>query len=157
MKNNYIDMISLIERLHRSFLDLVKQELDLMGIRDINNVQSVLLLTIGDARMTVGELLARGFYLGSNLSYNVKKMIQNGYLSQERSSEDRRLFYVQATAKGRELGDRLSQQHRRQVGMLAQDMVRVRDLQSTAVTLRFVERLWQQISDGEESSGQRAA
>ncbi|HEV8032543.1 MAG TPA: MarR family transcriptional regulator [Stellaceae bacterium] len=157
MKNNYIDMISLIERLHRSFLDLVKQELDLMGIRDINNVQSVLLLTIGDARMTVGELLARGFYLGSNLSYNVKKMIQNGYLSQERSSEDRRLFYVQATAKGRELGDRLSQQHRRHVGMLVQDMVRVRDLQTTAVTLRFVERLWQQISDGEESSGQRAA
>ena len=92
MKTAYLETISLIERLHRHFLEIVKLELDGMGIHDINNVQGLMLFNIGDAEMTVGELTWRGCYLGSNVSYNVKKMVENGYLVQERSADDRRLI-----------------------------------------------------------------
>ena len=80
MTNGYLEVISLVERLHRHFLEVVKLELDGLGIHDINNVQGLMLFNIGDAEMTVGELTLRGCYLGSNVSYNVKKMVENGYL-----------------------------------------------------------------------------
>jgi len=83
--HEYTGVISLIERGHRHFLEIVKLELDALGIHDINNVQGLMLFNIGDAEMTVGELSLRGCYLGSNVSYNVKKLAENGYLAQERA------------------------------------------------------------------------
>src|SRR6185369_15545972 len=100
MKAEYLETIGLIERLHRHFLEIVKLELDGLGIHDINNVQGLILYNIGDAEMTVGELTLRGCYLGSNVSYNVKKMVENGYLVQERSVHDRRSIHVKLTDKG---------------------------------------------------------
>jgi hypothetical protein len=85
MNTAYLEVISLVERLHRHFLEVVKLELEGLGIHDINNVQGMMLFNIGDAEMTVGELTLRGCYLGSNVSYNVKKMVENGYLTQQRS------------------------------------------------------------------------
>jgi DNA-binding MarR family transcriptional regulator len=90
MKAEYLETIGLIERLHRHFLEIVKLELDGLGVHDINNIQGLILYNIGDAEMTVGELTLRGCYLGSNVSYNVKKMVENDYLVQERSAHDRR-------------------------------------------------------------------
>ena len=92
MTNGYLEVISLIERLHRHFLEVVKLELDGLRIDDINNVQGMMLFNIGDAEMTVGELTLRGCYLGSNVSYNVKKMVENGYIVQARSVHDRRSY-----------------------------------------------------------------
>jgi len=103
MHNSYIEIISLIERVHRHFLEVVKLELDGLGIHDINNVQGLLLFNIGDAELTVGELTSRGCYLGSNVSYNLKKMVEHGYLSQERSVHDRRSIRVRLTEKGAKL------------------------------------------------------
>src|SRR6266699_2904858 len=85
MTNGYLEVIALVERLHRHFLEVVKLELEGLGVHDINNVQGLMLFNIGDAEMTVGELTLRGCYLGSNVSYNVKKMVENDYLVQERS------------------------------------------------------------------------
>src|ERR1700736_3824147 len=116
----YLDVILLIERLHRQFLEVISLELDSFGIYDINNVQALMLFNIGDAEMTIGELTTRGAYLGSNVSYNVKKLVENGYLLQERSLHDRRSLHVQLTTKGRRLVDRLSAMHRRHVALLAQ-------------------------------------
>src|SRR5258706_5051466 len=120
MANGYLEVISLVERLHRHFLEVVKLELDGLQIHDINNVQALMLFNIGDAEMTVGELILRGCYLGSNVSYNVKKMVENGYLDQERSAHDRRTIHVRLTDKGRKLCDRLTQMHRRQAEMLSE-------------------------------------
>jgi DNA-binding MarR family transcriptional regulator len=94
MKTNYFDVISLIERLHRHFLEVIKLELDGLRIHDINNVQALMLLNIGDADISIGELTLRGYYLGSNVSYNVQKMADNGYLLYERSAHDRRSIRV---------------------------------------------------------------
>src|SRR6202162_3461754 len=129
MTNGYLETISLIERLHRHFLEVVKLELDGLGIHDINNVQGMMLFNIGDAEMTVGELTLRGCYLGSNVSYNVKKMVEDGYLAQHRSWHDKRSIHVRLTEKGIRLRDRLTAMHRRHAEMLPNAAVSVEDLQ----------------------------
>jgi len=140
MREAYIEAISLVERLHRHFLEVVKLELDGLGIRDINNVQAFMLFNIGDAEMTVGELILRGCYLGSNVTYNFKKMVQNGYLSHERSAHDRRSIYVRLTKKGFQLRDRMRTMNQRQVELLQQTEITEEDLLATTVTLRRLER-----------------
>ena len=115
MQHPYYQSILLIERLHRQFLELVKAELERKGIHDINNVQSLILYNISNDDLTVGELTARGYYLGSNVSYNVKKMVENGYLVQERSLHDRRSVRVRLSEKGLSLRDKLREMFERQV------------------------------------------
>ncbi|HVC57458.1 MAG TPA: MarR family transcriptional regulator [Stellaceae bacterium] len=157
MTNEYLEVISLVERLHRHFLEVVKLELDGLGIHDINNVQGLMLFNIGDAEMTVGELTLRGCYLGSNVSYNVKKMVENGYLAQERSVHDRRSIHVKLTDKGRALRDQLSGMHVRHIELLAQTAIGEGDLQNVIVTLRRLERFWVRASDLVQRPGQFAA
>ncbi len=157
MTNGYLEVISLVERLHRHFLEVVKLELDGLGIHDINNVQGLMLFNIGDAEMTVGELTLRGCYLGSNVSYNLKKMVENGYLVQERSVHDRRSIHVRLTDKGRELREKLSEMHQRHIEMLTHTAVTGDDLQNVIVTLRRLERFWIRASDLVQRPGQFAA
>jgi DNA-binding MarR family transcriptional regulator len=157
MNNGYLEVISLVERLHRHFLEVVKLELDGLGIHDINNVQGLMLFNIGDAEMTVGELTLRGCYLGSNVSYNVKKMVENGYLAQERSVHDRRSIHVRLTEKGVKLRDRLQSMHQRHVEMLNQTAITDEDLQAATVTLRRLERFWIRAGDLVQRPGQYAA
>jgi DNA-binding MarR family transcriptional regulator len=147
MLNSYIEVISLIERVHRHFLEVVKLELDRLGIHDINNVQGLMLFNIGDAEMTVGELTSRGCYLGSNVSYNLKKMVENGYLAQERSAHDRRSSRVRLTDKGTKLRDRLNSMHQRHTETLKQTTITDEDLRETTVTLNGLEHFWILIPD----------
>ena len=147
-------MISFIEQLHRQFLEMIKLELDGLGIHDINNVQGLMLFNIGDAEMTVGELILRGCYLGSNVSYNVKKMVENGYLAQERSVHDRRSIHVRLTDKGSKLRDRLHQMHQRYVEMLNQTAITEDDLTAATATLRRLERFWIRAGDLVQRPGQ---
>ena len=147
MNTAYLEVISLVERLHRHFLEVVKLELEGLGIHDINNVQGMMLFNIGDAEMTVGELTLRGCYLGSNVSYNVKKMVENGYLAQQRSLHDRRSIHVRLTEKGIGLRDRLTAMHRRHAEMLPNAAVSVEDLQGANAALRRLERFWIRAGD----------
>src|SRR5579884_3322714 len=128
MNSAYLEVISLVERLHRHFLEVVKLELDGLGIHDINNVQGMMLFNIGDAEMSVGELTLRGCYLGSNVSYNVKKLVENGYLEQHRSVHDRRSIHVRLSEKGRKLCEMLGEMHRRHTEMLEQTAINDDDL-----------------------------
>ncbi|HEV2336946.1 MAG TPA: MarR family winged helix-turn-helix transcriptional regulator [Stellaceae bacterium] len=157
MTNEYLEVIGLVERLHRHFLEVVKLELDGFGIHDINNIQGLMLFNIGDAEMTVGELTLRGCYLGSNVSYNVKKMVENGYLAQERSVHDRRSIHVKLTEKGRALRDRLTGMHRRHIEMLGKTAVSDDNLQNVIVTLRRLERFWVRAGDLVQRPGLFAA
>jgi len=145
--NGYLQVISLIERLHRHFLELANLELDGLGIHDINNVQALMLFNIGDAEMTVGELTLRGCYLGSNVSYNLKKMVENGYLAQERSVHDRRSVHVRLTEKGLKLRGQLISMHQRHMQLLTQTAISDKDLQSATVTLSQLERFWVRADD----------
>ncbi|MFL5269690.1 MAG: MarR family winged helix-turn-helix transcriptional regulator [Stellaceae bacterium] len=147
MNSAYLEVISLIERLHRHFLEVVKLELEGLGIHDINNVQGLMLFNIGEAEMTVGELTLRGCYLGSNVSYNVKKMVENGYLMQQRSLHDRRSIHVRLTEKGIRLRERLSEMHQRHTETLRQAAINMEDLEVAGSTLRRLERFWIRAGD----------
>ena len=147
MTDGYLEVISLIERLHRQLLEIVKLELDGIGVHDINNVQGMILFNIGDAQMSVGELTLRGCYLGSNVSYNVRKMVENRYLAREPSVHDRRSIHVRLTDKGRDLRDRLSVMYQRHVEMLSQVAITEADLQGMGMTLRRLEQFWTRASD----------
>ncbi len=142
MLQSYLEAISLIERLHRQFLDVVKAELDSAGIRDINNVQSLILFNIGGEEVTVGELTQRGYYLGSNVSYNLKKMVENGYLTQERSPHDRRSVRIRVSDKGAALWGRLNDMFQRHAEELSEESLPGAGLDAAAETLRALELFW---------------
>ena len=106
--SDYAETITLIERLHRRFLDVLRIELERLGIDQINNVQSLLLANIGDEEVSVGELMTRGYYLGSNVTYNLKRLVEAGFVEQQRSRHDRRVMRVRLSERGRALCAELS-------------------------------------------------
>lgn len=138
----YYETIQLIERLHRYFLDVLKLELDRKGIEDINNIQSMILYNIGDDELTVGELTLRGYYLGSNVSYNVKKMVENDYLIQERSVHDKRSIRVKLSEKGIELKSMITEMFKRHEGQLEGTDLSPERLKSLNESLHLIERFW---------------
>lgn len=142
MRHPYYETVLLIERVHRHFLEVVKTDLDRQGIQDINNIQSLILYNIGTDEMTVGELTARGYYLGSNVSYNVKKMVENGYLVQERSPHDRRSVRVKLSEKGLALHKKLGEHFERHVSALSGATVSAEELNKVCDTMRKLERFW---------------
>src|SRR5476649_1382730 len=97
----YLETLTMVERLHRRLLDVIKDEFDRRSRSDINAVQALLLYNIGDKELTAGELRTRGYYLGSNVSYNVKKLVEMGYLHHARSRVDRRSVRISLTDKGK--------------------------------------------------------
>jgi DNA-binding MarR family transcriptional regulator len=142
VKQSYLETIRLIERLHRRFLDVIKTELDRLGIEDINNVQTLILSNISNEQLTVGELTARGYYLGSNVSYNVKKLVENGYLNQERSPHDRRMTRVRVSEKGLELCERIDELYRKNATELEREVVGREQLVAANQVLSALERYW---------------
>ena len=143
MKQAYLATINSLERMHRQFLEVIKNELDNTDVRDINNVQALILYNIGGDELTVGELTLRGYYLGSNVSYNVKKMTENGYLNQERSSHDRRSVRVKLTEKGLELSRALETMFERHSGEVS-DNLDAETLEQANNILRSIESFWLQ-------------
>jgi DNA-binding MarR family transcriptional regulator len=135
----------MIERLHRLFLEVIRVELDRMGIRDINNVQCLVLYNIGKGQVTVGELTNRGYYLGSNVSYNLRKMVQNDYLVQEPSLHDRRSSHVRLSKKGIALYEKLDESFKLQATVLEKEAVRSESMDNLAETLRKLEVFWSQL------------
>ncbi|HTI85704.1 MAG TPA: MarR family winged helix-turn-helix transcriptional regulator [Alphaproteobacteria bacterium] len=142
MTQSYHTTVFLIERLHRRFLDVIKAELDRLGIEDINNVQALILFNIGKDELTVGELTARGYYLGSNVSYNVKKMVETGYLAHQRSIHDRRSIRLSLTEKGLKLYAEMSQIFDQQIHMLGDAGIGDGDLRDTIESLEALEQFW---------------
>ena len=139
----YFEMLGLIERLHRQLLDVIKDELDRRDEREINSVQALLLFNVGDQELTAGELRTRGHYLGSNVSYNLKKLVEFGYVHHERSEIDRRSVLVRLTRKGEAVRDVLHGLFERHLASL--DMVGnvgVENLEVMNVSLKRIERFW---------------
>jgi DNA-binding MarR family transcriptional regulator len=141
LKAIYTESILMIERLHRRFLDVVKTELDRLKVDDINNVQTLILYNINNEQLTIGELTNRGYYLGSNVSYNVKKLVENGYLMQERAPHDKRSTRIKLSDKGLALCQRIDELYQRNVDMLAKEMDAAA-LTSLNKTLSQLERFW---------------
>ena len=112
--------MTLVERLHRRLLDVIKDEFDRRGRADINAVQALLLYNIGDKELTAGELRTRGYYLGSNVSYNLKKLVEMGFLDHQRSRVDRRSVRIKLTEKGREVRNIVDELYKKHVRTVEQ-------------------------------------
>ncbi|MCU0830179.1 MAG: winged helix DNA-binding protein [Rhizobiaceae bacterium] len=118
IRSRYLEAIQLVERVHRRLLDVVKDEFDRRGRDDVNAVQALLLFNVGDAELTAGELRTRGFYMGSNVSYNLKKLVDLGYMNHQRSRIDRRAVRVSLTPKGQEIADVVASLYDRHVASI---------------------------------------
>ncbi len=142
MKSPYFDTVGLIERLHRTFMEALQNALNSRGILDISNVQAMILYNIGNDEMTVGELTARGYYHGTNVSYNLEQMVTAGYLERERSTHDRRSVRVRLTDKGLKLRDTLAEVFEKQVSNLGRAYLEESALAGINETLKRLERFW---------------
>ena len=139
----YLDSLGLIERMHRLLLDVIKDEFERLGIIDVNAVQALLLFNIGGNEVTAGELKSRGYYQGSNVSYNLKKLVEAGYMHHERCAIDRRAVRVRLTDKGLELRRLVSDLFARHAEALPMRGIDGFDeLDRVNATLRRVERFW---------------
>lgn len=141
MKLIFIENILFIERLHRRFLDVIKAELERLSIDDINNVQTLILYNISEDKMTISELANRGYYLGSNVSYNIKKLVEHGYLMQERSIHDKRAVKIRLSEKGLLLCKKIDGFMERSIGFLEGAGISAESLSETNKNLRHIERL----------------
>ena len=143
LKGRYLVSLKLIEQLHRLLLDVIKDEFERLGRSDVNSVQALLLYNIGDAELTAGELTGRGYYLGSNVSYNLKKLVESGYINHQRSNTDRRSVRVRLTDKGQEILKVVSALYQRQLKSLQQvGGIDNNDLETLNKSLVRLERFW---------------
>ena len=139
----YLETLTMVERLHRRLLDVVKDEFDRRNRSDVNAVQALLLYNIGDKELTAGELRTKGYYLGSNVSYNVKKLVEQGFLHHSRSRIDRRAVRISLTEKGKDV-------HRIVAGVYAKHARTIEqiggvdggELSRINVSLQRLERYW---------------
>ena len=116
----YLEALTLVERLHRRLLDVIKDEFDRNGRSDINAIQALLLFNIGNSELTAGELRSRDYYLGSNVSYNLKKLVDLGFINHQRSRIDRRSVRVSLTPKGNAVAEVVAGLYERHVGSIEQ-------------------------------------
>lgn len=143
IKSHYLVTLGVIERLHRLLLDLIKDEFERTGRTDVNSVQALLLFNIGDVELTAGELKSRGLYLGSNVSYNLKKLVECGYIHHQRSRTDKRSVRVRLTEKGKAISDMVNRLLDRQLGMIDKvGGVSATDLKSFNQVSMRLERFW---------------
>ncbi len=141
--DDYLETLGLVERLHRLLLDVIKDEFERLGVPDINAVQALLLFNIGANEVTAGELRTRGYYLGSNVSYNLKKLVEAGFMHHERSDIDRRSVRVRLTPRGAEMRGRVAGLFGRHAAAIeARGALAMAEMGLANGSLRRLERFW---------------
>jgi DNA-binding MarR family transcriptional regulator len=143
LMTGYLESLSLVERLHRLLLDVIKDEFERLGVLEINSVQALLLFNIGENEVTAGELKTRGYYQGSNVSYNLKKLVDLGYMHHQRSEVDRRSVRVRLTEKGRRLRTMLNDLFARHAeGLERRGIIGAEGMEAINANLKRMERYW---------------
>lgn len=141
--SQYLESLSLVERLHRLLLDVIKDEFERLGILEINSVQALLLFNVGDNEVTAGELKSRGYYQGSNVSYNLKKLVETGYMHHQRCEMDRRSVRVRLTDKGRNVQAAVEALFLRHAeGLEGRGVIDANGIDEINIALRRIERYW---------------
>ncbi len=142
MNKQYIELTRLIERLHRRFIDVLKTELNRLGVRDVNGVQALLLTNIGEQKITIRDLVERGYYLGSNVSYNIKKLTDLGYLNQEPTLHDKRSVTISLTEKALAIVNGMRDLQENAAAAFARNGEDMDKVEETCKSLRSLERTW---------------
>ena len=142
-ERGYLETLSLIERLHRLLLDVIKDDFERSGASEVNSVQALLLYNIGDSELTAGELRTKGYYQGSNVSYNLKKMVELGYIHHERCSVDRRAVRIKLTPKGHAIRQQVANLFDRQITTISElPLYTTDEVSAQTDMLKRLERFW---------------
>jgi DNA-binding MarR family transcriptional regulator len=142
METAYANLAKTIERLHRRFLDVVRAELVRLGVRDLSAVQAMLLMNIGGEEIIIRELIERGYYQGSNVSYNIKKLVEYGYLEQNQVKHDKRSFRIKLTEKSKDICQKVKDLEERNAQSLIKEGVDSQEIKQVQRTLKSLERVW---------------
>ncbi|MCG6115941.1 MAG: MarR family winged helix-turn-helix transcriptional regulator [Mesorhizobium sp.] len=143
IRSLYLESLQLVERLHRRLLDVIKDEFERQGRSDINAIQALLLFNIGNAELTAGELRTRGYYLGSNVSYNLKKLVELGFINHQRSRVDRRSVRISLTPKGKDVAEVVEGLYERHIGSIEQvGGIDLDEFQQMNRALQRLDRFW---------------
>ena len=143
LMTGYLEVLAMVERLHRLLLDVIKDEFERVGVLEINAVQALLLFNVGDNEVTAGELKSRGYYQGSNVSYNLKKLVEMGYMHHQRCEIDRRSVRVRLTERGREIRDIVTRLFARHSdGLESKGVLGASGIEDITTSLRRMERYW---------------
>jgi DNA-binding MarR family transcriptional regulator len=149
-----LDLPRLIERMHRRFLDVVRVELTRQGVNDVSPVQAMMLANIGDEDISVRDLIERGYYLGSNASYNLKNLVDGGYVERQTSVRDRRSARLKVSAKGRAILDHLAKLNTQMAEPLLKAEAELSEIEAAWRTLRRLERRWSDSVQFAETDGE---
>ena len=142
-KSTFLECLRLVERLHRRLLDVLRYRLEEMGRTELNSVQALLIYNVGEQEMTAGELRTRGYYLGSNVSYNLKKLVEMGFISHHKSEHDRRSVRVALTEKGRMICEMIDNLYDEQLAeIMGDELLSLEDMRDLRKNLRNLERYW---------------
>lgn len=142
MSDVYGQLTQMIERLHRRMLDVIRFELEQAGVSDINPAQALMLTKIEGREVALRDIIERGYYIGSNASYNIKQLVEADYVVQKRSDHDKRSVKVSLTKKGEELCKKLVEFNAGQAERLAGTKEAAAQLGSTIEVLRNLENSW---------------
>ena len=143
LRRLYLEALQLVERLHRRLQDVVKDEFERSGRDDINAVQAILLFNIGDSELTAGELRSRGYYMGSNVSYNVKKLAEDGFINHKKSRADKRSVRISLTDKGRDIADVVAELYDRHIASIeAVGGIGAGEFQAMNRAMQRLDRFW---------------
>ena len=143
VKPLYLESLTLVERLHRRLLDVIKDEFERRGRDDVNSVQALLLYNIGDAELSASELRTRGYYLGSNVSYNLKKLVDLDFINHQRSRIDRRSVRVSLTPKGAAIAEVVGGLYERHIGSIEQvGGINTEEFKQMNRALQRLDRFW---------------
>jgi len=142
VKKEYLELTHLIERLHRRFLDVLRTELNRLGVRDINGVQALLLSNIGSEEIIIRDLVERGYYQGSNVSYNIKKLVELDYLEQERTAHDKRSVSIKLTEKSLKIVEKIRELEDQNAQSFVENQKSENEVEEVLTSLRRLERVW---------------
>lgn len=138
----YRDIARVIDHMQRRLHDVVRVELGRVGVDDISPMQVLMLLNIGEDELSVRDLMERGYYLGSNASYNLKHLVEQGYVDRAASQRDRRAARLRLSEKGQWLCTQIGKLEDRHATQLLRGPADAADLETTYRMLRRLERMW---------------
>jgi DNA-binding MarR family transcriptional regulator len=138
----HIEIVRAIERLHRRSLDLIRTDLTQAGVHDVSPSQVMMLLTIGTRELSVRDLIERGYYLGSNASYSLKRLVETEYVIRTASERDRRSARIRLSEKGQRLCALIMRIDKSYHQLVARNEQEIRGLAITFSTLKRLEQTW---------------
>lgn len=104
---NLADIAVAMDRGLRVFSEFVRPILASHAADKVSTSNLIFLLSIKDGEARVNDIVKRGRYVGSNASYALKFLQEEGYIDRRQDPEDRRNAVVSWTPRGRALVDAL--------------------------------------------------